>query len=108
MGIGNWELGIGNWELGIGNWELGIGNWALEAEPPDMYSQAEPGNKDYQLPITNYQLLLYRNLPAFFCFFYLERSAGLQKFREFSTQIELLNDLGDLFAVLSMKFAAYI
>ena len=42
----NWELGIGNWELGIGNWELGIGNWELEAEPPDMYSQAEPGNED--------------------------------------------------------------
>ena len=40
----------------MGRWELGIGHWALEAEPPDMYSQAEPGNKDNQLPITNYQL----------------------------------------------------
>ncbi len=44
-GMGNEEWGMGNWELGIGNWELGIGNWELEAEPPGMYSPAEPGNK---------------------------------------------------------------
>jgi hypothetical protein len=50
LGIGPWELGIGHWALGIGHWALGLGNWALgighgEAEPPGMYSQAEPGNK---------------------------------------------------------------
>ncbi|MEG4998801.1 hypothetical protein QUB13_14040 [Microcoleus sp. B4-D4] len=43
MGIGHWALGIGHWALGIGNWEE---EWII-----DMFSL-----RDYQLPITNYQL----------------------------------------------------
>src|SRR6476469_546111 len=48
------------------------------------------------------------NLPAFFGFFKLEGSAGLQKFSKFPTEIKIFNYLGNLFAVLSVKFAAYI
>ena len=49
-GIGYWLLVIGYWLLVIGYWLLVIGYWLigywlLEAEPPGMYSQAEPGNK---------------------------------------------------------------
>ena len=60
--MGNGEWGMGNGELVIGYWLLVIGGalsgassasvvegskgyWLLEAEPPGMYSQAEPGNK---------------------------------------------------------------
>ncbi|MEG3936809.1 hypothetical protein QT995_01405 [Microcoleus sp. S36b_A3] len=46
-GIGNWELArAGNWELG----KQGIGHWE-EEWIIDMFSL-----RDYQLPITNYQL----------------------------------------------------
>ncbi len=50
MGIGNGKLVMGNGEWGIGNGELGMGHgeWGMghgEAEPPGMYSQAEPGNQ---------------------------------------------------------------
>ncbi|MEG3933536.1 hypothetical protein QT990_20165 [Microcoleus sp. T3_B1] len=43
--MGYWLLVIGYWLLVIGYWLLVIGYWLLEAEPPGMYSQAEPGNK---------------------------------------------------------------
>jgi hypothetical protein len=32
--------------MGNGEWGMGNGEWAFEAEPLDMYSQAEPRNKD--------------------------------------------------------------
>ena len=41
--IDYWLLVIGYCLLFIGYWLLVIGYWLLEAEPPGMYSQAEPG-----------------------------------------------------------------
>jgi hypothetical protein len=50
--IGCWLLVVGYWLLVVGYWLLVVGYWLLEAEPPGMYSQAEPGNKTI-IPTTN-------------------------------------------------------
>jgi hypothetical protein len=48
--IGYWLLVISYWLLVIGYWLLVISYYLLlEAEPLDMYSQAEPGNKTKSL-----------------------------------------------------------
>ncbi|MEZ2246820.1 hypothetical protein [Microcoleus sp.] len=49
--IGYWLVVIGYWLMVIGYWLLVIGYELLEAEPPGMYSQAEPGNKSQHLTV---------------------------------------------------------
>ncbi|MBR8837535.1 MAG: hypothetical protein DSM106950_26885 [Stigonema ocellatum SAG 48.90 = DSM 106950] len=71
VGIGEWGVGSGDWGLGNGEWGMGNGEWGMGNRIiliPKIWQQIQtrkqvmkPEFINYELRITNYELVLHPN-----------------------------------------------